>query len=153
MHLVYHILAISYCYCCSYLPFSSPYLSIERPRDVIELPIDGPLDVDGWDVQKALRLLHKSNPALFEWSSSPIVYRSTPAWEGLRPLMGRCFSCRSGVHHYLHMAAGNYREYLKGERVRTKKCFYVIRPILACRWIVAHGAPPPVPFEELCPMI
>ena len=105
--------------------------------------------MDGWDVQKALRLLHKSNPALFEWSASPIVYRSTPAWEGLRPLMGRCFSCRTGVHHYLHMAAGDYREHLRGERVRTKKYLYVTRPILACRWIVENAAPPPMAFEEL----
>lgn len=33
------------------------YLSIhvERKRDVVERPIDGPLDVNGWDLRKALR--------------------------------------------------------------------------------------------------
>lgn len=52
------------------------YLSIdvEDRRDVIELPIDDELDISGWDLRKALRLLRKSNPPLLEWLSSPIVY-------------------------------------------------------------------------------
>ncbi len=41
------------------------------------------------------------------------------------------------MYHCLHMAKGNYREYLKGETVWTKKYLYVLRPILACRWIEA----------------
>src|SRR6266540_3954918 len=53
------------------------YLSIdlEERRDVIETPIEGVWDVNGWDLRKALRLLRKSNPPLFEWLQSPIVYR------------------------------------------------------------------------------
>jgi predicted nucleotidyltransferase len=30
------------------------------------------------------------------------------------------------MHHYLHMADGNMREYLKGDEVWTKKYFYVL---------------------------
>ena len=46
------------------------YLRLENVRDVIELPIDDVLDINGWDLQKTLRLLYKSNPTLFEWFSS-----------------------------------------------------------------------------------
>lgn len=42
------------------------YLRLDTNRDVIELPIDDVLDINGWDLQKTLRLLHKSNPTLFE---------------------------------------------------------------------------------------
>ena len=42
------------------------YLRLEKIRDVIELPLDDVLDINGWDLQKALRLLYKSNPTLFE---------------------------------------------------------------------------------------
>jgi predicted nucleotidyltransferase len=42
------------------------YLSIEPGRDVIERPISGDLDVNGWDLRKALGLLVKSNPVLLE---------------------------------------------------------------------------------------
>lgn len=47
------------------------------------------------------------------------------------------------------MAEGNYREYLKGDLVRAKKYFYVLRPILACQWILNQGTPPPMLFSEL----
>ena len=33
------------------------YLRLEPYRDVIELPIEGDLDINGWDLCKALRLL------------------------------------------------------------------------------------------------
>jgi len=54
------------------------YLSIdlERRRDVIERPIEGVLDINGWDLRKALQLMRKSNPPLFEWLHSPLVYRA-----------------------------------------------------------------------------
>ena len=33
--------------------------------------------------------------------------------------------------------------------VKSKKYFYVLRPVLACRWILDHGTPPPMLFSEL----
>ena len=54
------------------------YLRLDDVRDVIELPINDVLDINGWDLQKTLRLLYRSNPTLFEWLSSPIVYMETP---------------------------------------------------------------------------
>ena len=125
------------------------YLKLERVRDVIELPINDELDINGWDVDKALKLLHKSNPTVFEWFSSPIVYKTTDFAERFKPLMLRYFSSKSGLWHYLHMAEGNYREFLKGDIVKAKKYFYVLRPILACRWILEKETPPPMLFSEL----
>lgn len=125
------------------------YLRLEKLRDVIELPIEGELDINGWDLNKTLRLLYASNPTLFEWFSSPIVYRETAFAEEFRCVMRKYFSSRRGLYHYLSMAVGNYREYLKGDMVKAKKYFYVLRPILACRWILDKGTPPPMLFSEL----
>jgi len=33
--------------------------------------------------------------------------------------------------------------------VKAKKYFYVLRPILACHWILEKQAPPPMRFSEL----
>ncbi len=33
------------------------YLSIESRREVIERPVNGVLDINGWDLRKALRLM------------------------------------------------------------------------------------------------
>ena len=125
------------------------YLRLDRTRDVLEYPIDDVLDINGWDIDKTLKLLHASNPTLFEWSNSPIVYKTTDEFKQLLPLVGDYFADKSGLWHYLSMAEGNYREYLKGERVRAKKYFYVIRPLLACRWILERRTPPPMLFAEL----
>jgi predicted nucleotidyltransferase len=51
------------------------YLTVAPGRDVIELPISGDLDINGWDLRKALGLMRESNPTLLEWLRSPIVYR------------------------------------------------------------------------------
>lgn len=125
------------------------YLRLEKTRDVIELPIEGELDINGWDLDKTLRLLRASNPTLFEWFSSPIVYRETAFAQEFRSIMQRYFSSKRGLSHYLSMASSNYREYLKSNTVKAKKYFYVLRPVLACRWILDKGTPPPMLFSEL----
>ncbi|MFP4979384.1 nucleotidyltransferase domain-containing protein [Paenibacillus sp. CN-4] len=126
------------------------YLSIEEGRDVIERPISSLLDVSGWDLKKALRLFRKSNPPLLEWLQSPIIYHEVLSVAGqIRKLSPLTFSPRSCMYHYLHMARGNYRDYLQGERVRLKKYFYVLRPILACEWIETYGEMPPIEFGTL----
>ena len=125
------------------------YLRLGAISDVIELPIDDVLDINGWDLQKTLRLLHKSNPTLFEWFSSPIVYQKTEFADKFRDLMIHYFSSKKTLYHYVSMAEGNYREYLKGDLIRAKKYFYVLRPVLACQWILDWGTPPPMLFSEL----
>ena len=49
------------------------YLKLNQPRDVIEIPVDDIWDVNGWDLDKTLRLLYKSNPTLYVWISVPFV--------------------------------------------------------------------------------
>ena len=125
------------------------YIRVLPLRDVIEWEISDTLDISGWDIQKAFRLLLKSNPTLFEWSNSPVIYQTTPEWESVKRIISSYFSSRNGVYHYLHMAQGNYREYLQAKQVKLKKYLYVIRPILACRWILRTGTPPPMEFDSL----
>ena len=125
------------------------YLRLDKTRDVIEWQLDETLDINGWDLSKALTLLHRSNPTLFEWNSSPIIYKTTPEWEKLAGIIDRYFTAKAGLYHYLSTAKSNYREFLKGETVRLKKYFYVLRPLLACQWILERKTPPPMEFREL----
>ncbi|AXV74413.1 nucleotidyltransferase domain-containing protein [Ralstonia nicotianae] len=126
------------------------YLSVEPQRDVIEVPISDELDVGGWELRKALQLMHRSNPTLLEWLASPIVYREDPAAvQRMRALAPTFFSERRGRWHYLSMAAKNFRGYLQGETVRLKKYLYVLRPLLAAQWIDAGRGMPPMRFADL----
>ncbi|MCK4436788.1 nucleotidyltransferase domain-containing protein [bacterium] len=126
------------------------YLSLADKRDVIEKPIDEKLDINGWELRKALKLMRKSNPPLFEWLQSPIIYKEEKEISSiLKEVFPKYYSTKSCRYHYLHMAQGNFREYLKGDDVWLKKYFYVLRPILACRWIEMFNQPAPMEFKIL----
>jgi predicted nucleotidyltransferase len=126
------------------------YLTVESGRDVIERPISGELDVNGWDLRKTLQLLRQSNPTLLEWLRSPIVYREeADTTAHLRALAEEGFSTARGYHHYVSMARKNFREHLRGEEVRYKKYLYVLRPLLAARWIRDGQGVPPMRFAAL----
>lgn len=128
------------------------YLSIntENKRDVIEVPINNQLDINGWDLRKALKLFRKSNPPLFEWLGSPIIYlEQYSTVSKMRELAPLCFSPVSCIYHYFKMAKGNNREYLKGEKVWLKKYIYVLRPILAVIWLERNMGIVPTEFKDL----
>ena len=125
------------------------YLRLDKTRDVIEWQLDETLDINGWDLQKMLRLLHSSNPTVFEWKNSPIVYKLSDEWKSISKVIDDYFSVKSGIYHYLNMAKTNYREYLKGDMVRLKKYFYVLRPLLACEYIRENQKSPPMLFKDL----
>lgn len=125
------------------------YLGLETKKDFIDWELDETLDINGWDLSKALQHFHKSNATLYEWSNSPVVYYTTPEWEQIRILSDRYFSCKSVIYHYYGTANNNYLTYLTDDMVKYKKYFYVLRPILACKWIEKKQSPPPVRFQEL----
>lgn len=110
-------------------------------RDVIEEAPGPVLDVNGWDLRKALRLLAKGNATLVEWLSSPVVYRQDDRFvQRLREVAAAVYQPVRSFHHYYAMGRGNYREYLQGDQVRAKKYLYVLRPLLAAMWVVAGAA-------------
>ena len=125
------------------------YLTIEKKRDVIEY-LKGDLDFAGWDIRKALALFRKVNPPLLEWLHSPIVYMDEYNLANqLREISKEVFNPRTCIYHYLHIAKGNFRNYLKGKTVKLKKYFYVLRPLLACNWIKEKNSFPPVEFQRV----
>ena len=132
-----------------YVRKTKEYLKLNEIRDVIEWQLDETLDISGWDIKKALKLLYKTNPTLFEWCNSPIVYKKTKEFKELKKLLPHYFSPKKSLYHYLNMAKTNYREYLKEDKVRIKKYFYVLRPLLAAKWIIDKKIYPPMEFSKL----
>ncbi|MEM7019116.1 MAG: nucleotidyltransferase domain-containing protein [Pseudomonadota bacterium] len=131
------------------------YLSfdVERQRDVIdaiEYPIVDDIDLVGWDLRKTMYLLTRTNGALIEWLQSPIVYiDKLDIAVKLRELISACFDATALCYHYSHMARGNAKEYLFKDQAKLKKYFYVLRPLLAIRYIQAFKELPPIEFEQL----
>jgi predicted nucleotidyltransferase len=125
-------------------------VDVEEKRDVLEYDITDDIDLSGWDLRKALRLLARSNPTIVEWLQSPIQYLACGRFrEAALELLASSYAPASGIHHYRSMAKTNYRGYLKAELVPLKKYFYALRPLLAIRWIEHHQGPPPIEFQRL----
>lgn len=129
-------------------------VGLEEQRDVIEYPIVDDIDINGWDIRKALRLFWKSNPAFVEWIQSSIIYTERSSFaENARLLLPAIYSCERGIYHYRSMAKTNYRGYLKAEMVPLKKYFYVLRPLLSVRWLERYGTAAPIEFARLLHLI
>ncbi len=126
------------------------YFSLNPVRDVIEYPIVDEIDINGWDLHKALRLFGKSNPGFVEWIHSPLVYGDrTGLAAAARALLSQVYQIDSGITHYHNMALNNYRNHLQHELVALKKYFYVLRPLLAVRWLRKHAQAAPIEFATL----
>jgi len=128
------------------------YLSydIERRRDVIEYPIVDEIDIGGWDIRKALYLFTRTNGALLEWLQSPIVYREFGNFASkIRELAPDTHNDLALRYHYSHMARTNAGDRLSTDKVKLKKYFYILRPLLAIKYIEAGLGLPPVRFQKL----
>lgn len=126
------------------------YLQVSAQRDVIEVPISNDLDINGWELRKALGLLKKGNATLVEWLDSPVVYRADASFlRSIRGAVQQVHQAERSFHHYIHMARKNYREYLRGDTVRLKKYLYVLRPLLATLWTERNGGVVPMRFQDL----
>lgn len=125
------------------------YLKLQDKKDFIDWELNQVLDINGWDITKALQHFYKSNATLYEWGNSPVIYKTTPQWEKIMKLAEEYFSGKSAMYHYYGTARKNYEAYLMEDMVKYKKYFYVLRPILACKWIEKKKCPPPVLFQTL----
>ena len=135
-----------------YVRPAADYLRLDTPRDVIEWKLDEVLDINGWDLQKALRQFARGNATLFEWSESPVVYKTTDEWKQIREIAKDYFSEKAAIHHYYGTAMKTWSEYLQGDTVRYKKYFYALRPLLAAQYIERFHTVPPVLFDDLLKM-
>lgn len=125
------------------------YLRVEELRDYINAELNELYDINGWDLKKFFKQLYKSNPVIFEWADSPIVYRTTSEWEQVKANMQDFVLQVAMIHHYRGMAKSNVRSNFATSEVVLKKYLYVLRPVLACVWIMQKHTVPPTEFMKL----
>ena len=135
-----------------YMHEPKEYLRIDVRKDTIEWQLDEVLDINGWDLRKALLAFGKGNPNVMEWANSPIIYRKASEWDALRAAAMGYFSEKSALCHYYGTANSTLHGFLSGDMVRYKKYFYALRPLLCCRWIERYHSVPPMEFEKLLTM-
>lgn len=125
------------------------YLVIDPRPDVIEMPITNELDLNGWDLCKALRLLVRSNAVIIEWLASPVVYRrDEAAYAALAAVARHAAHLPALEYHYDRLARRHWPAEGQ-EHVRLKVLFYALRPALALAWMQRHQRPPPIDLPTL----
>ncbi len=134
-----------------YVRGADDYLTLYAHRDVIETPIEGLFDVNGWDITKALRLMIRGNSVVQEWLASPIVYRAHTAFvSALQPISRAWRSVYADAHHYHGLLATQRGRFIEGrDRVKLKKYFYAVRPAIALHWLRERGGSPPMDLPSL----
>jgi len=130
------------------------YLSIVESDGQLGYPLDEVFDINGWDLQKTLRLIRKSNATPFEWLQSPIVYREEAGFrDQLWTLCREFFNPKALIFHYLGIAKGALSKTNEEGNLSVKKFFYVIRPILAALWTQRNQTIPPMNIEPLSELL
>lgn len=133
---------------------TSWYLTLEEAPDTLNFPVDAQLDLGGWELRKALKLLRGTNAALLEWLQSPIVYHEALAFRArLTSLLPQTFNQRAGLHHYLGLVRRGLEADFTGEEVRLKRLFYALRSGLAARWIRERQTVPPMQWSALAAVL
>lgn len=125
------------------------YLKVEEPKEQIDLQ-DKDLDITLWGLKKFLKLLKKSNPSVWEWLSSDIIYLDHNLRKKLLLLFKENFNKNALKQHYISMARQNFEKYINniGDKANLKKYVYVLRSVACVLWIEKYHSPPPKDYKK-----
>lgn len=126
------------------------YFSIAKTEDAIVMMIDEDrLDIEGYDLKKALTLLAKTNPIESDWLHANDYYILD---EDFRQTMlsfeAQCYNSHHAMYHFYSISVKHNQRYLDKE-VTLKRFIYYMRGLLSCRWVEQRGCHPPVNVDEL----
>ncbi|WP_404428315.1 DNA polymerase beta superfamily protein [Sutcliffiella horikoshii] len=122
------------------------YLSLWKKEDTITQQ-DDMYDIQGWDIKKALLLARKSNPSLYEWMLSPIIYRELDfAMLSLKDTVLKDYSSKVLAFHYANMAKNNLHAWSK--KNVASHLVHAVRASLMLEQVI-HNKPVTIEFEEL----
>ncbi len=127
------------------------YIQLSEGQDHVSyMSDDEELDLTGWELRKALRLITKSNASLAERLQSPIVYMAKEGFaKEMLNLAQDFFSPIAVLHHYRSMAIKRMESITENSSYRLKSLFYALRASCACRWVLENDTYPPIVYQEL----
>ncbi|KAH3723400.1 uncharacterized protein Pelo_17897 [Pelomyxa schiedti] len=136
------------------------YLGVTPRKTTIEVSTTVgkvPVELSGWDIQKAVELCGKSNASLLEWLHSPVTFRNTSSTTSpdfvsqLRQLALSTAVPRAVGWHYHNNAKNDVEACLMKHEPVRKSYLYVIRPVACMRWIMDNPdiGLPPLALDEL----
>ena len=126
------------------------YFSIVKTEDVIELMVEEEhLDIEGYDLKKALNLLARTNPVESDWLHANDYYILDEDFlKAMLSFESQCYNSHHAMYHFYSISVKHNQRYLDKE-VTLKRFIYYMRGLLSCRWIEQNCNHPPVNVDEL----
>ena len=123
-------------------------ISDEQEEIVLEA---GDLDIKGYDIRKAYRLILSGEVNVYEWLASPIVYLENKEKRWLIDVAAsENFDVGSVARKYYGLLKVIYiRDMRWVDKVKVKKYLYSLRSIMCCRYVLEHNKPVPLDMEQL----
>jgi predicted nucleotidyltransferase len=89
------------------------YLTLNKAKPVLDF--QSPFDASGYDIFKVFELISKSNPSIYEWIYSPIIYNEAREFsKKLKKVIELTYSPFSLFKHYGSLCKRNICESAKG---------------------------------------
>ena len=126
------------------------YFSIVKEEDTIEMMLEEEhLDIEGYDLKKALLLLTKTNPIESDWLHSKDYFIVDESFmEAMLTFEAQCYNPHHAMYHFYSISVKHNQRYLE-EEVTLKRFIYYMRGLLSCRWVEQHKSHSPVDVDEL----
>ena len=125
------------------------YLRVKEQPDYIDAELNDVYDINGWDLKKFFKQLYKSNPVIFEWADSPIVYRTSEEWEKVKAVMKDYVKLKAMIYHYIGLAESIMKKSFVGTEIVYKNYTYVYRAVLAASYVFYKKNPAPTEYCKL----
>lgn len=126
------------------------YFCIKKQRDVIEHIFGDNVDLAGWELRKALEMVRRGNPQVFEWLNSPKIYYADEVFlQRIGSVAPLYFNPLKAMYHYTRIYQKYNERYLQNGCYTAKRFLYYLRGVLACCWIELNYTLPPVAFSQL----
>lgn len=118
-----------------YVREKDSYITVQQKKDFIEYDVDKIFDINGWDLEKFLKHIIKSNATLLEWLKSNVIYMKNEQCTDILLNLGEDFFNPISVsYHYLSMAKKKF-DIINSDECAIKTYFYVLRPLANLRYI------------------
>lgn len=142
-----------------YIEPTSEYLRLERSKDCFSATYNDGVDIDlqAYSLDKALKLISKSNPNILEWLNVDNAYSNFWYINQLREIADEYFDLKRCLYHYLGMAKKDLKahsKYVEEDKViKVKHLLNIFRCLFYCHSMIRDGEFPTLSIMDNIPAI
>lgn len=136
------------------------YLKLERSKDCFSSNFYGDdleIDLQMYSLDKALKLISKSNPSILEWLHVDNAYSNFYYINELREVADEYFDVKKCLYHYTGMAKKDLKSHIKyvekDKVIKVKHLLNIFRCLFYCHSMIRDGEFPTLDIMDNIPAI